>query len=279
VRFHSSCSQNLFIGDKYGNLEVVSFTNSEQGLVTANNEVELVYTITNIGTPPIDKICAGDDNGTPAPPFFDPGDDVMVTPPDCDTVPDPADPLNSGQSREYRRTAQLTGDTTFTGYASAHNANDATEVCADTDPVTVLVLTPPTPIANCDSKPKRKPQALVFEYTGGDCSATTNDQEGKLKCQDFASLDPGDVAVQVYYKGKDRKKIQIVPDDESVVVGDPVLLEAFRRNKLHSSSKIEIRRGGEKLQSMEIHTSCSKPLNVGDVYGSLTLREYIPEQK
>jgi hypothetical protein len=273
VRFHSSCSQNLFIGDRYGDLEVVSFTNSEQGFVTANNEVELWYTVTNIGTPPINYIWAGDDNATTPPPFFDggppAGDDVWVTMGDDDEVA-------PGDFRVYMRKAQVTADATFTGYAEAQNAGNPAEVCKDDDPVTVLVLTPPTPIYNCTTKPKRKPQALMFEYTGGDC-AGSNDQEGKLKCEDFQPL--GTEPVQVYYKGKDRKKIQIVPDDESVVAGDPVLLEAIRRKKLHSSSKIEIRRGGEKLQSMEIHTSCSKPLNVGDKFGSLTLKEYIPEQK
>jgi hypothetical protein len=216
---------------------------------------------------------AGDDNATPVPAYFDPGDDVLV----ADGTTD--DPVVAGDFRMFMRTAQVTGDATFTAYASAQNATDATEMCSDVDNVSIMVLTPPIPDASCDDG---KPKGLVFEYTGDDCSATTNDQRGKAKCQDFAPLGPDDVAVRVEYRGKDRKKITVMPNDESVYVVGPagsniVTLEATRRKELHSSTKFEIKRGGEKLQKLEIHTSCSKPLNVGDQFGSLILREFIPK--
>jgi hypothetical protein len=279
--FHTSCSQNLFIGDFYGNLEVVSFTNSEQGFVTANNAIDLRYTVTNIGTPDIDRICVGDDNATPVPAYFDAGDDVLVTPPDCDITPDAADPLTSGQSRMYYRTAQFSGDSTFMAYAEGRNPTSAAAVCNDSDPVTIMVVTPPTPIASCDTG---KPQGLVFEYTGGDCSASTNDQEGKAKCE---GPGPGPGAVEVKYSGKGKKHITLTPEGEVVVTGGGldsfVILEASRKGKkgkkLESNTKLEIKQGGDVVQKLEIHTSCSKPLNVGDVFGSLTLREFIPYVK
>jgi hypothetical protein len=283
--FHTSCSQNLFIGDKYGNLEVVSFTNSEQGYVTANNEIDLRYTVTNTGIPDISLICAGDDNATPVPAFFDPADDVMVTPPygDCDVNPAPSDPLTSGQSREYFRTAQLTGDSIFTAYASGKNATDAGEVCRAVDPVTILVMTPPTPIGSCDDG---KPRALLFEYTGADCSASNNSQEGKAKCEDKINPPgPGVGPVEVKYAGKGEKHISVTPSGEVVVAGglSEVLIEASGKGKkgekLESNTKLEIKQGETVLQKLEIHTSCSKPLNVGDVFGSLTLKEFVPAKK
>ena len=175
------------------------------------------------------------------------------------------------------RTAQISGDTTFTGFADAVNANVNSEVCMDDDGVVVFLEIPPVPELDCTTKPKRKPQGLVFEYTGQDCSASNNTQEKKAKCEDKASLAGGDV--EVFYKGKDRKKVGIDPTGEVVGVGELVLLDAFDRKKLHSKSKIEIRRGGVTLQKLEIHTSCSKPLQVGDQFGSLILREFIPEIK
>ncbi len=286
--FHTSCSQNLFIGDKYGNLEVVSFTNSEQGFVTANNEIDLRYTVTNIGKPPIGFICAGDDNATPA----DTADDFWVTPPDCDTVADPADPLAPGvpgppgESRQYFRTAQLTGDSIFTGFATAHNFDSyAAPVCVDDDTVSVLVMAPPTPVSSCDNA---KPQGLLFEYTGADCSSTpaTNTQEGKAKCEDMAvPPGPGPGPVEVTFSGKGKKHVTITPTGEVVMAGgtSEVLISATGKGgkgkKLGSKTKLEIKQGGVILQKLEIHTSCSKPLNVGDQFGSLILREFYPHVK
>ncbi|MFC1778196.1 hypothetical protein ACFL3I_12805, partial [Pseudomonadota bacterium] len=277
--FHTSCSQNLFIGDFYGNLEVISFTNSEQGFVTANNAIDLRYTVKNTGTPDIDRICVGDDNATPG----DVSDDVLVTPPDCDTIPDASDPLAKDQSRMYYRLGvPFTGDNPiFTAYAEGRNAQVDGEVCKATDPVEILVETRPTPIASCDTG---KPQGLVFAYTGGDCSASTNEQEGKAKCE--PSLGPGPVAglpVEVTYRGKGKKHVTLWPEGEVVNKDDLVTLEASGKGKkgkkLESNTKLEIKQGGNTVQKLEIHTSCSKPLNVGDVFGSLTLMEFIPYQK
>jgi uncharacterized repeat protein (TIGR01451 family) len=273
--FHTSCSQNLFIGDLYGNLEVVSFTNSEQGFVTANNEIDLRYTITNTGIPAIDYMCAGDDNATPA----DTSDDVVVTPIDCATN---SDPMNPGAVRQYERTAQLTGDSTFMAWATAENATDPAEVCVSADAVTVLVMTPPTPEASCDTG---KPKALLFEYTGDNCSATTNTQEGKAKCEDLVDpAGPGVGPVMVKYTGKGSKHITVTPSGEDVVAGgtSEVWIEATggkskKGSKMESNTKLEITQGGVVLQKLEIHTSCSKPLNVGDQFGSLILKAFVPK--
>jgi hypothetical protein len=137
------------------------------------------------------------------------------------------------------------------------------------------VLAPPTPVASCDDG---KPKALVFEYVGGDC-VITNTQQGKAKCEVFAPL--GTDPVEVFYTGKDRKKIRVTPSGESVSVAGPVgsnvvTVEAAYRKELHSNTRLEIRRGGAVLQKLEIHTSCSQTLNVGDQFGSLILREFIP---
>ena len=48
---------------------------------------------------------------------------------------------------------------------------------AATDEVTLKVVERP---ASCEDG---RPTALVFEYTGDDCDATTNSQGGKFKCE------------------------------------------------------------------------------------------------
>ena len=39
-KIHTSCSQDLCIGDKFGSLEVVAFENAKQGLVQLGDQVE-----------------------------------------------------------------------------------------------------------------------------------------------------------------------------------------------------------------------------------------------
>jgi hypothetical protein len=103
---------------------------------------------------------------------------------------------------------------------------------------------------------------MVFEYTGGNCTATTNFQEGKAKCEG----------------GTGGATAAIVPDKSSIKA-NPSLVgvgETFRvRQKdgkdLGSTFKVEVI--GSGTQKLEIHTSCSKDLNVGDQFGSLRLVE------
>ena len=48
-------------------------------------------------------------------------------------------------------------------------------------------------------------------------------------------------------------------------------IEGLNGGKLPPTSRFEISQGGDLLQRVDVHTSCSQPLNVGDTFGSLTL--------
>lgn len=61
LSFHTSCSQPLALGDKFGSLEVTSFQNPEQGLVQAGAEVKYSYRITNGGSTAVEVTSAVDD--------------------------------------------------------------------------------------------------------------------------------------------------------------------------------------------------------------------------
>ena len=49
VNFHTSCSQNLFLKDKYGSTQLVIFFNEEQGLVSCFITATFAITLTNEG--------------------------------------------------------------------------------------------------------------------------------------------------------------------------------------------------------------------------------------
>jgi hypothetical protein len=138
------------------------------------------------------------------------------------------------------------------------------EICSEaTDTVTVTVVEPP---ATCEDG---KPTALVFEYTGAACSATTNFQEGKFKCEEIGSL--GDLASVVMTKDADKIDVEIIGN----------MVKIFRSDTLGKEFPSEIKYlitdTDGNTQSQTLHTSCSKPLNVEDQFGSLILSNVIPK--
>jgi hypothetical protein len=128
---------------------------------------------------------------------------------------------------------------------------------------------PPVPPASCADG---KPQQLVFEYTGGSCDDTTNWQDGKFKCSgDPAGAEP----VVIVATGKDAGKITIFP--ESVYLGESFSVASNNGLKLPNGVKLEVRQAGSTLQKLEVHASCSKSLDIDDIFGSLILQLFVPE--
>ena len=138
---------------------------------------------------------------------------------------------------------------------------------------TCCIPTPPMPgVDVCDGKVTE----AVFEVVGGDCSATTNTQEGKLKCTGVdpvtGAFDVVDITVT-----KDADKIAVngnlggttgVPVGSQISITNPV----DGNGELRAHTKLEID-GPGGTQNLEIHTSCSKALRCDDVFGSLKLVE------
>ncbi len=105
--------------------------------------------------------------------------------------------------------------------------------------------------ANCDIIDK--PRWLTFVYTGGGCEASNNDQRDKFECS-------GTVA------GSDSVTVT-TEDGDNYTVGKG---EAFTIAKDGSDTDILLS-AGTSTNEMRIHTSCSRSLEVGDVFGDLTL--------
>jgi hypothetical protein len=232
LKIQTSCSKPLALGDRFGAFEVVGLA-GKRGSSTLGALVEYVYTATNRSVQRVLVDIFDDRRGVIA-------EDL---------------PLEPGETVTFVDFANITEETSSTSTAVAVTPDGL--VCADEADTTVLVAQPPPRFGSCADG---KPAAAVFEYTGAGCGATTNDQSGKVRC----SGDPaGAVSVTVRSRGG------------SVSPGVVALGQTFTlsggRGKLSPQSDIELRVGGRVVQSLSIHTSCSKPLNAGDRFGGVRL--------
>ncbi len=74
----------------------------------------------------------------------------------------------------------------------------------------------------------------------------------------------------------DPGEVSIGPPGEVLDVGDRVTVDAVG-GKFGAQTDLEVRQGGVALQTLSIHTSCSKPLAEDDRFGSLILRVFVPQ--
>ena len=244
IEFHTSCSQPLKVGDVFGSLTLIAIN----GVAVTGTPVAYHYEIRNDGSDLSNVQVVDDRLGVLASGVeLEFGDDPLI----LDATEEIFDTTTN--------IVVVTGETTAGG-----------QICQASASATVTAEPPPASCAD------GKPTKLVFEYTGESCDATTNDQDGKLKCRgDFLGTEPVQIAV-----AKRNKKILVTPPDIGVAIGDMVTIESNRGKKLPSTLRIKIRRlyGSkmETVQKLRIHASCSKPLEVGDQFGSLILRQFVP---
>ncbi len=131
-------------------------------------------------------------------------------------------------------------------------------------------FTPP-PVPSCQTlkDAKQKLTSLTFQYTGGGCDESDNDQDKKAEC----TTDPEDSivseSVSVRAAGNDKFEKDIYTVDPTLVAPDGTF--EVSAEKFKSNSFVEIVDGAGITELNEVHTSCSQPLAVGDVFGSLTI--------
>ncbi len=242
-RIHTSCSQPLQPGDVFGSLTLVAI-NGEFGSSSAT----YTYQVSNLGNAA--EVTIEDDKLGPIP---EAGQNVIA--------------MASGQVEIFQITTEILETTTNVVTVSAKLANNPAITCMSQAQATVTVQEPPK---TCDDG---KPTALVFEYTGQSCAASNNTQGGKTDC----TGDPGAASPVEVVITKDADKISVTPAGESLAVGGLVTIARSDGNRFASETTFDVRQGGATLQSLTVHTSCSAPLNVGDQFGSMILREFIPE--
>lgn len=116
-----------------------------------------------------------------------------------------------------------------------------------------------------------KPRSLVFQYTGGGCAASDNDQAaGKAVCTPTGGPLAGPVTVVAAGSSSLTSDVYAVSPAGAVAPGGTFEL-TFGGSTFKSNSYLQLRDGSGNLELDQIHTSCSQPLAAGDVFGSLTL--------
>ncbi len=110
-----------------------------------------------------------------------------------------------------------------------------------------------------------KLKSVVLKYVGGNCSKTTNWQNGKVTCGGDAALnEPIGIVIK-----KDADIVKVSPSTQSINIGDHFTISAG--DKLEANTYFDIVQNGVVLQSLAIHTSCSQPIAVGDRFGSVQI--------
>lgn len=117
--------------------------------------------------------------------------------------------------------------------------------------------------ASCDVL--GKPKSLTFRYTGKGCTASDNDQPSKHDCSGDVN---GSMAVTIMAGKKGLRSSDLY--DVSTTSVEPNGEFTISASKFAGDSEVVISNAGGTEQNI-FHTSCSVPLNAGDVFGSLEL--------
>lgn len=132
---------------------------------------------------------------------------------------------------------------------------------------------PPPPRLGDFCQDKQKILEMVLEYTGDGCAASSHDQDGRLRCSGDG-VGQNDVTI-VSGSGKaSKKKAASGLVNASGIDIDDTFVVSNGGDKFPSETALSILDAqGSPLQEIAIHTSCSKPIDVGDQFGSLRIVE------
>ncbi|KON31518.1 hypothetical protein AC482_00580 [miscellaneous Crenarchaeota group-15 archaeon DG-45] len=123
-----------------------------------------------------------------------------------------------------------------------------------------------------------KPQVLVMRYTGDNILSHHQDPR-KVVVSGDPGFAPEAHIIAANKKVQDLHKAKIFFDG-NVALGDTFGIDATLagENKLPADTYVHIfDLGGELLQTIKFHTSCSQPLVLGDQYGGVQLVGFIGE--
>jgi hypothetical protein len=279
VSFHTSCSKPIRMGDQYGSLVLVGYvgqsgttqvppSTSELGEdadtptgpeAVVGDTVTWNYVVTNPGAVPISDVTVVDDHGTPG----NASDDFSPMPvlgPDGRNVGDAnGDGLLDPGEEWLFRASDVARAGQYGNIAVVTGRTPSNEQVTDDDPSHYFGVFPAT--GTCETF--GKPVALTFMYTG-DQFPTSHSQTGNKFWieNDGATGSTSPATIRVVSPAQTR----IVPLNESFTVNGP-----FGSNTVFEV----LDAGGTVLQRINIHTSCSAPLNIGDQFGSLKLIGFI----
>lgn len=126
------------------------------------------------------------------------------------------------------------------------------------------------PVPDCTTA--GKPTSLTFRYTGGGCSQSNNTQAlDKAVCTATPSggIVDGEITVRAAGNSSLTSDVYTVAPNPVAEGGEFTI--TFGGSTFKADSYVEIVAANGVTELNKIHTSCSQPLKVGDVFGSLEL--------
>lgn len=308
LSYHTSCSQPINIGDETGYAKLVGYvgelgaaeTVSEYGEdadegpgpeAQFGSEVTFTYVVTNAGTKPLANV--------------DLSDSVLGTPTYVEGDTDMNGLLDLNETWIYTATdtalsGQVTNTGTVTGTAVFEvDGQQISFEVSDADDANYIVVGGPsieiekyvkvenwTAFVPYVCETYGKPTALSFDYE--ESTEISNLQDGKATIVAGTTLDDDDVSwVLVTDKSNPFDSKAKIFFSDVVAVGDE--FTAYSADGGESTFKADTYvhffddnpfdnlGSNELLQSVKYHTSCSQPINVGDVIGDATLVGYVGE--
>ncbi len=117
-----------------------------------------------------------------------------------------------------------------------------------------------------------KPTSLTFRYTGGGCAESKNTQApDKAVCTATPTGDIVDGLITVRAAGNSSLTSDVYGVSPTTVDEGFEFTITFGGSTFKADSYVEIKDNNGVKELNRIHTSCSQPLKVGDVFGSLEL--------
>ncbi|MCH9039804.1 MAG: hypothetical protein IIC23_10480 [Chloroflexi bacterium] len=269
IKFHTSCSQPLNLGDQFGSVLLVGYLGrngtaqspTPAGLgsdadvapgpqAIVGDTIIWSYVVTNTGDVDLTGVTVIDDQG------------VAVT---C-----PLTALAVGQSM----TCTGTGTAIAGQYANigttTGTAPDST-VVTDQDPSHYHADVPQGD--QCDTS--GKPVILTMTYTGDQNPTSHTQDAGKVVITGLTG-NATPVHIIATNKSDPNSRKAKIWFDGTVALGETFNIDAkaLGRDRLSSKTFVLVYDGTTLLQSINFHTSCSQPLSIGDQFGSAQLTVY-----
>ena len=284
LTYHTSCSQPIQLGDAIGSVTVTGFTGKDGSATLpvaadfvdadqapgpealVGSQVEFRYEVTNTGEAALGNVEVTDDRLTNT--EFVSGDD------NSNSLLDIGERwIYSASETAVEGLRVNKGTAVGTPVDNSGNILGLEDVM-DMDLAHYTGTQPPGPQGDlCDVL--GKPRALTFVYEPGS-DVVTGQKLDKIKLTGRPDDDP-DAYIVVSKDGKlDSDKIFF----EGNVSAGESFTAATTKDKFGGDISFQIfdQQGGELLQTFEYHTSCSQPIQLGDILGSVELTGYVGEE-
>ncbi|QDV82931.1 DUF7467 domain-containing protein [Stieleria magnilauensis] len=297
MQYHTSCSQPIRLGDRVGSVIVAGLAGDEGTIantttgygddadlptgpqIPVGNDVMWTYVVTNPdpNNQPVGDVVVIDDAGTPD----DPSDDLYPSYVEGD---DDDGLLEPGEVWIYTATdtVSLAGQYRNIGKVTGNVDGD---MVMDDDPAHYLGVNEGVGVV-CDDV--GRPVQLTFDYIGG-ADLNTAQDSGKAGVSGNPDATPSDS----FFYVTDSTDLQKVYNGEAkdyfsgtIALGNALTAMASNAGQTRFSSNMMIylfdneaafNANQTPLQTMQYHTSCSQPINLGDVIGGLQVSGAVGE--